>query len=114
MLVLKATMVNSGEVLVIYRTKQNAACAGEKEDVTSEKVERLIKYGPTRYIPQPNEWVHEFKWHGSCKAKPSQKVYGALQFTKLRIIADQTYHDVSVCVQRHLYYRGSTFPIISG
>ena len=35
----------------------------------SKDVERIIIRGPTQYIVQPNEWMHEFKWHG-CGKKP--------------------------------------------
>ena len=44
------------------------------------------------YLSEPNEWVHEFVWHGSTWQ--GVKVPGALQFTKLRVIADQTYYNV--------------------
>ena len=33
---------------------------------SSKDVERIIIRGPTQYIVQPNEWMHEFKWHGSA------------------------------------------------
>ena len=57
---------------------------------------RTIKYGPARYVPHPQEWVHQFTWHGSSEKEKTHKVYGALQFEKLRIIADQTYYNVSI------------------
>jgi len=48
-----------------------------------------------RYVPQPNEWVHEFRWHGEDPVSKTKKVKGALQFSKLRVIADQFYFNVS-------------------
>ena len=68
--------INSGECMVIYRGKQskefgknNQAAAtnnkGSVDTINSEQVVRVVKYGPCQYIPQPDEWAHEFKWHGS-------------------------------------------------
>eukprot|EP00735_Rhodelphis_limneticus_P010742 TRINITY_DN356_c0_g1::TRINITY_DN356_c0_g1_i1::g.7451::m.7451 TRINITY_DN356_c0_g1::TRINITY_DN356_c0_g1_i1::g.7451 ORF type:complete len:415 (+),score=86.43,Band_7/PF01145.20/3.3e+02,Band_7/PF01145.20/0.00054 TRINITY_DN356_c0_g1_i1:123-1367(+) len=79
------TEINSQEVLVVYRTNEKTG-----------QVERHIIPGPTLHIPTPNEYVHQFKWHGSpSHGNPGEKVPGALQFTKLRVIADQFYNNVS-------------------
>ncbi len=32
-----------------------------------------------RYIPEPEEWLHEFCWHGSDPANKARKTYGALK-----------------------------------
>ena len=48
---------------------------GVKEDV-----ERNIIYGPKRYVPQPNEWIHQFKWHGTDSKDKARKVPGATNF----------------------------------
>ena len=53
-----------------------------------------VLYGPTKYIPLPNEWCHNFVWHGSSKENKTKKVYGMLNFTKLRVMADQMYLNV--------------------
>ena len=95
-----STFINAGEALVIYRPNP---ASGSTEDFkinheTSQKsvgVERIVLYGPYCYVPQPNEWTHEFKWHGTDPNNKTKKVYGALQFQKLRIIADQTYYNVN-------------------
>ena len=39
----------------------------ELPNVSNDEVERIVIFGPTRYIPQPNEWMHQFSWHGSGK-----------------------------------------------
>ena len=88
-----ATFINAGEALVIYRSEKPAN-GKEYEDGEEKKVSRLVLYGPTRYIQQPNEWIHEFKWHGADPGNKTKKIYGALQFTKLRVMADQTYYNV--------------------
>ncbi len=96
-----AEFINAGEAIVVYRNKRDhekkplAAneSPGNKSLALPDGVERIIRKGPLRYVPEPDEWLHEFTWHGSDKAK-TKKIYGALQFTKLRIIADQTYYNV--------------------
>ena len=39
----------------------------ESLDSLGKDVERIIIRGPRQYIEQPNEWMHEFKWHGSSE-----------------------------------------------
>lgn len=63
---------------------------------------RRIVRGPAVYIPDPNEWVHSFSWHGSVtNGKGSQtgqagdeKKPHALNFCKLRQMPDQMYYSV--------------------
>ena len=50
--------------------------------------------GPTRFLPAPDAWLHEFRWHGADPRNPRRKVPRALSFTKLRVIPDQMYLDV--------------------
>jgi hypothetical protein len=45
-------------------------------------------------MPEPEEWLHEFVWHGADKKNPREKVPYALRFRKLRVIPDQTYVNV--------------------
>ncbi len=59
-----------------------------------DEVRRRVLRGPAHYMPEPEEWLHEFVWHGSDKKNPRKKVPYALRFTKLRVIPDQTYIDV--------------------
>ena len=74
--------LDANEALVIYRR-------GEGDEVT-----RRVLRGPAHYMPEPEEWLHEFAWHGSDKTPSRQKVPHALRFTKLRVIPDQTYVDI--------------------
>lgn len=57
-------------------------------------VTRRVLRGPARFMPTPEEWVHEFCWHGADPRNPRRKIPRALQFTKLRVIPDQMYVDV--------------------
>jgi hypothetical protein len=75
--------VDAHEALVLYQRLDNGT------------VTRRVLDGPAQYVPEPNEWLHEFRWHGADPKNPHRKVPRALQFTKLRIIPDQMYFDVS-------------------
>ncbi len=74
--------VDANEALVVYRR----GVAGE--------VSRHVLRGPAQYMPEPNEWLHEFVWHGADEKNPRRKLPYALRFNKLRVIPDQTYFDV--------------------
>lgn len=78
----QALPVDAHQALVIYR---------REEDGT---VSRRILRGPSQYVPEANEWLHEFSWHGSDMDNPTVKIPGGRQFTKLRVIPDQMYCDV--------------------
>lgn len=77
----EATKIDANEALVVYRRE-------------SDQVVRRILRGPALFVPTPEEWVHEFSWHGTDPHKGNRKVPSALQFTKLRVIPDQMYFDV--------------------
>lgn len=76
-----ATKIDANEALVVYRRE-----AGQ--------VARRIIRGPALFVPTPEEWVHEFSWHGSDPKHGNRKVPSALRFSKLRVIPDQMYFDV--------------------
>ncbi|MEO0475912.1 MAG: hypothetical protein AAF085_08090, partial [Planctomycetota bacterium] len=57
-------------------------------------VSRRVLRGPALYMPEPDEWLHEFSWHGADPKQPRKKTPHALQFHKLRVIPDQTYFSV--------------------
>jgi hypothetical protein len=78
----EATPVDAHQALVIYRRDAD------------EQVTRRVLYGPALYVPEANEWLHEFCWHGADPVNPKRKIPRALQFTKLRVIPDQMYFDV--------------------
>jgi hypothetical protein len=77
-----AVPIDAHEALVVYQRQ------------TNDLVTRRVLTGPAQYVPQENEWLHEFSWHGADPVNPNRKVPRALQFTKLRTIPDQMYFDV--------------------
>ena len=56
---------------------------------------RQIIKGPTLYAPKPNEWIHEFTWHGEDGAHKTHIIPGAKKFQKLRMIPDQFYYNIT-------------------
>ena len=79
--VAKAVSLDANEAVVVYRHKPDGA------------IDRRVVRGPARFVPTADEWLHEFRWHGSDPAS-GRKVPRALAFTKLRVIPDQLYFDV--------------------
>jgi len=75
----RALPLDSHEAIVIYQRSEG-------------EVERRVERGPALFVPQEDEWLHEFRWHGADPQDPSRKIPRALRFTKLRVIPDQTYH----------------------
>lgn len=73
--------LDANEAIIVYRR--------DNDDVS-----RRVLRGPAQYMPEPNEWLHEFVWHGSDPANSRKKIPYALRFTKLRVIPDQTYVNV--------------------
>jgi hypothetical protein len=71
--------LDAHQAVIVYR---------EAEDGVTHRVLR----GPAVFVPQPNEWLHRFQWHGDNGK--GQKVPRALRFEKLRVIPDQMYFDV--------------------
>jgi hypothetical protein len=78
-----AIPIDAHEALVVYQRQKN------------EVVARRVLKGPAQYVPQPDEWLHAFAWHGADPKNASRKIPRALQFTKLRVIPDQMYFDVT-------------------
>jgi hypothetical protein len=77
-----AVPIDAHEALVVYQRQDD------------ELVTRRVLTGPAQYVPQANEWLHEFSWHGADPLNPHRKVPRALKFTKLWVIPDQLYFDV--------------------
>ena len=81
--VAEAVTLDANEALVVYRQLGDAG-----------KVERRIVRGPEMFVPDAQEWLHQFSWHGADSRDPRKKIPHALVFTKLRVIPDQMYFDV--------------------
>lgn len=85
-------------------------------------VERRVVHGPAVFMPDSNEWLHTFSWHGSVSADGKgsktgyvgdRKVPHALNFQVLRIMPDSMYlsvrdvrtvDDASLTVHLMLFY----------
>lgn len=76
-----ATKIDANEALVVYQ-KNN------------QTVTRRVVRGPALFVPTPEEWVHQFSWHGTDPKHGYRKLPHALNFTKLLVIPDQMYFDV--------------------
>jgi len=82
-------------------TTRRPVLRAEADEGTAH-VERRVVHGPAVFIPECNEWLHEFSWHGSIKnGKGSktgysgdEKVPHALNFNILRCMPDQIYYSV--------------------
>ena len=77
----EATKIDANEAVVVYRK-------------VDEAVTRRIVRGPALFVPTPQEWVHQFSWHGTDPKHGYRKLPHALNFTKLLVIPDQMYFDV--------------------
>ena len=78
----EALSISGHEAVVVYRDDRDS-------------VERRVVEGPAVFVPAPNEWLHTFSWHGADPKAPHRKIPEALKFTKLRVIADQMYLDIT-------------------
>ncbi|WP_309399661.1 hypothetical protein [Cerasicoccus maritimus] len=78
----EAIEIDGGEALVTYNEADDGG------------VIRRIVRGPALHFPQANEWVHDFRWHGSDGFEHDKKRPGALTFQKLRTAPDQMYYRV--------------------
>ncbi len=84
--------IDANEAAVVYTGDRDAA--GQDDDAPRGAVTRRVVRGPAQYLPQPNTWLHQFRWHGADPKNPRRKVPRALRFTKLRVIPDQMYVDI--------------------
>jgi len=89
-----AILVNANEALVIYGSIGTGTGVEKSAPMVEGGFKRRVLYGPTRYVPKPDEWIHEFSWHGTDPSNKTAKVKDMLKFKLLRIIADQFYYNV--------------------
>ena len=83
-----AVLLGANEALVVYSAEESM-----KEGFQGG-FERRVLHGPTRYVPKPCEWIHEFAWHGTDPQNKTHKIKDGLKFKILRVIADQFYYNV--------------------
>ena len=91
----KLVPIDANEAAVVYAGDPAIDPGHVDEEHTPQgAVTRRVVRGPAQYLPQPNEWLHRFRWHGADPKNPRRKVPRALTFTKLRVIPDQMYVDI--------------------
>jgi hypothetical protein len=93
-----AVLLEANQALVVY-TENKTGDGSFPKNVTR----RIVK-GPEVFIPESNEWLHRYSWHGTRIAGQSKgsitgepndtKVAHAVEFTKLRQLPDQMYYTV--------------------
>lgn len=76
-----ALALDSNEAIVVYENEQG-------------KVSRQVIRGPGLFVPNENQWLHEFSWHGAKGRDHGTKIPKFLNFCKLRVIPDQMYFHV--------------------
>ena len=77
----EALELDANEAIVVYENQDG-------------KVSRQIERGPSLFVPTENQWLHQFRWHGSEGQDFGFKVPRSLKFEKLRVIPDQMYFHV--------------------
>lgn len=78
------------------------------------KIDRRIVQGPTIFVPNAHEWLHEFVWHGPDPANPGRFIPQRAKFTELQHLPSQfqcnvrdvrTNDDTLVMVKLMLFYQ---------
>ena len=69
-----AILVNANEALVIYGSIETGTSVEKSAPIIEGGFKRRVLYGPTRYVPKPDEWIHEFSWHGTDPSNKTAKV----------------------------------------
>ncbi|ESP00219.1 hypothetical protein LOTGIDRAFT_238660 [Lottia gigantea] len=78
----KATKVDSNHIVIVYKRQKEGG------------VDRRIIQGPCLFVPQAEEWLHEFKWHGSDPENKARLIAKGSVFSQLQNIPGHFYYDV--------------------
>ncbi|KAK0069330.1 hypothetical protein Bpfe_001512 [Biomphalaria pfeifferi] len=77
-----ASCIDANHVLVVYKRLKGG------------EAQRWIIQGPAVFIPDAEEWAHEFVWHGADPENKTRMLPGSNKFTQLPIIPDNFYYNV--------------------
>lgn len=77
----QALPIDANEAIVVYENENG-------------KVSRQVIRGPNLFVPNENQWLHQFTWHGAKGRDHGTKIPMHLKFEKLRVIPDQMYFHV--------------------
>ncbi|CAL1545425.1 unnamed protein product [Lymnaea stagnalis] len=78
-----AQCIDANHLLVVYKRLKGG------------EAQRRIIPGPAVFIPEAEEWPHEFQWHGTDPANKTRMVPGLNKFIQLPIIPDNFYYNVN-------------------
>ncbi|CAH1797641.1 unnamed protein product [Owenia fusiformis] len=78
----KCDKIDANHSIVVYKKLKD------------NSVERRIIEGPTVFMPEAEEWLHEFKWHGQDPDQIGRMIVGRNKFTQLTYKPDQFYYNV--------------------
>ncbi|KAK7090349.1 uncharacterized protein [Littorina saxatilis] len=81
--------LDANEALIVY----TYTISDKAGDNAGHSCKRRLEYGPTLFMPKPNEWLHHFVWHGTDPENKTRFIPKYNKFTKLRIIPDQFYYN---------------------
>ncbi|XP_013415569.1 uncharacterized protein LOC106177368 [Lingula anatina] len=76
------TQIDANHVVVVYKKRSD------------QVVERRVIDGPTVFMPEAEEWLHEFKWHGPDYSNEGRMVPGSWTFSQLPVIPDHFYYNI--------------------
>ncbi|XP_053401267.1 uncharacterized protein LOC123549498 [Mercenaria mercenaria] len=80
--VMDALKLDANHMIVVYKRLKDST------------VQRRIIQGPTVFVLEAEEWLHEFKWHGTDPENKTRMVPGKDKFNQLAVIPEQFYYNV--------------------
>jgi hypothetical protein len=78
----KCFCLSANQVIVAYRPTKN------------DEHERYYIYGPGIFALKPDEWAHQFSWHGSEETNKTKYTADKNQFLILNCSPDQFYYNI--------------------
>ncbi|XP_048752374.2 uncharacterized protein LOC125663964 [Ostrea edulis] len=78
----ESTKIDANHLIVVYKRLKES------------DVQRRIVQGPTVFVPEAEEWIHTFTWHGADPNDKTRMIPGHNTFQKLAVIPDQFYYNV--------------------
>ena len=96
----RAISLTANELLVVYRRYRDSdhvELETTRGPNSNENVERLVIRGPCIHVPDSDEWIHDFEWHGEDPNDKTRILPGIRKFQKLKIIPDQFYYNIVRC-----------------
>lgn len=80
--VASAKKIDANHMIVVYKRLKDS------------DVQRRVIQGPTVFVPEAEEWLHQFSWHGCDEIDKTRMIPGYHKFEQLAVIPDQFYYNV--------------------